>query len=459
MVDPSLRFATIDRLARAVRGGDLDPAEWLETVLRDLETTGRSLGAIAEVTPERAGRALRALLASGSRARRGPLWGIPFGVKDIYDTAGIPTRWGAPPYRDRVPDDDATVIRQLDAAGAILAAKLSLIQLAGAGGYRSPAASLHGPCANPWRAGHWSGGSSSGSAAAVGAGLLPFSLGSETTGSVVIPAAFCGITGYRPTWGAASRAGVMSVAWSLDKVGILARSAADCRQVMSALGGRDPRDPTSADWRIGEWKTEPVTIGLLEPHEDRLGVAAERFEAALADLRRCGVRFRRIELPEADARRVMDPLLAGETAQAHAALARDPGIASLVGAAQRAGLRRALRLPAADYAAAAERRLAVDAAVRDVFRRVDLIASPTIPAEAPRLSTDLGRWPPRRRHLGVFGAVSGLPGVSVPMGPGPTGLPLGLSLIGARFDDARVLGVAARFQQETAWHLQHPVAA
>src|SRR6185369_8250813 len=176
---------------------------------------------------------------------RGPLHGIPYGAKDLLAVAGAPTSWGAQPYRDQLLQEDATVVRRLRDAGAVLCAKLAMVELAGGMGYNQAFASFTGPGRTPWNPARWSGGSSSGSGAAVAAGLVPFAIGSETWGSIQFPAAFCGVTGLRPTYGRVSRHGAMALSWTMDKLGPLARTAEDCGLVLNAIAGPDPLDESA----------------------------------------------------------------------------------------------------------------------------------------------------------------------------------------------------------------------
>ena len=179
---------------------------------------------------------------------RGPLHGIPYGAKDLLATSGgIPTTWGAAPLRDQVFGFDATVVRNLEEAGAVLASKLAMVEIAGGMGYRQPNASFTGPGRNPWDPSTWTGGSSSGSGAAVAAGLVPFAIGSETWGSILSPANNCGVAGLRPTYGRVSRFGAMALSWTLDKLGPLCLTADDCGLVLEAIAGPDPNDQTAAD--------------------------------------------------------------------------------------------------------------------------------------------------------------------------------------------------------------------
>lgn len=439
---------------RALRRRDVSSLELTRRALDRLDGTGRRLNAVAELAGERALVAARA--GDRERARgidRGPLHGVPYGVKDVIAARGMPTRWGAPPYRDQVIDSDATVVRRLSAAGAVLVAKLSLIELAGAGLYSSPAASIDGPCRNPWDVSRWTGGSSSGSAAAVAAGLLPFTLGTETRGSLVIPAAFCGITAFRPTYGSVSRNGVMTAAWSMDKVGPLARTAAACATVLSAIAGPDAEDPTT---NVAQAPRVPrgLVFGILPDDLDADPETRRAFAAADAVLRRIGGRVRRIALPPHDYLSLSQTIVAIETAASHEELIRSPRLDELVDPNQRIGLRSYLERSATEYARVIETRVAATRDLAQVFETVNVLIAPTVLVEAPPIDTDL-RSVPRLRYA-VLGAVAGVPGVSVPMGAGPRGLPLGLSLIGPRFSDRWLLRLAARYQRETDWHLRRP---
>src|SRR5262245_33226319 len=240
-------FLGIRELGAQLRARKFTPVELAELALRRLETIGPKLGAVATVTRERALREAHRANQELLRGKdRGPLHGIPYGLKDLVAAKGAPTGWGALPLRDQTIDADATVTKRLEQAGAVLVAKLAMVELAGGMGYNSPNASFTGPGRTPWNTGYWSGGSSSGSAAAVAAGLVAFAIGSETSGSILTPSAFCGVTGLRPTYGLVSRHGAMALAWTLDKLGPLARSASDCAIVLAAIAGPDPDDATTS---------------------------------------------------------------------------------------------------------------------------------------------------------------------------------------------------------------------
>src|SRR4051812_6805924 len=240
-------FATIPELNAKLKAKEFSAEELARAFSERLQRLGPRYNALALPLPLEALRKAREVDGDLKRDRlRGPLQGIPYGVKDLLSYAGQPTTWGAKPYAAQVFDYSATVITKLDAIGAVITGKLSTVELAGGGGYRFPSASLTGPGLNPWDRTRWSGGSSSGPAAAVAAGLVPFAIGSETSGSIVTPASFCGVTALRPTYGLVSRYGAMALSWTLDKLGPFARSAEDCGLVLQAIAGKDSRDPGSA---------------------------------------------------------------------------------------------------------------------------------------------------------------------------------------------------------------------
>src|SRR5215831_10100098 len=242
-------FMPIRELKTLVKTRQVSPVELAETFLARLETLGPQYNAVVTVTRERALQQARQAerdIAAGHY--KGPLHGIPYGAKDLLATSGgIPTTWGAAPLRHQKFEYDATVVRKLAEAGAVLVAKLAMVELAGGMGYRQPHASFTGPGINPWDRTTWSGGSSSGSGAAVSAGLVPFAIGSETWGSILSPASNCGIAGLRPTYGRVSRYGAMALSWSLDKIGPLGLTADDCGLVLEAIAGPDPDDPSTLD--------------------------------------------------------------------------------------------------------------------------------------------------------------------------------------------------------------------
>ena len=243
-----LTWLTIPELGRRLRDRKVSAVELAEHFLGRLERLGPTYNAVVTVLRQPALAEARQRDAELAKGRdRGPLHGIPYGAKDLLAAAGAPTTWGAQPYRGQMFRSDATVVKKLRQAGAVLCAKLAMVELAGGMGYNQAFASFTGPGRSPWDQSRWSGGSSSGSGSAVGAGLVPFAIGSETWGSIQFPAAFCGVTGLRPTYGRVSRHGAMALSWTMDKLGPLARTAEDCGLVLAAIAGRVPADPTTSE--------------------------------------------------------------------------------------------------------------------------------------------------------------------------------------------------------------------
>src|SRR5438067_6411974 len=240
-------FATIPELNARLKTKEFSAEELARAFADRLAHLGPRYNALALPLNQEAIRAAKEVDKELRRERfRGPLQGIPYGVKDLLSYAGQPTTWGAKPYAAQVFDYNATVVDKLDAVGAVMTGKLSMVELAGGGGYRFASASLTGPGLNPWDRSRWSGGSSSGPAAAVAAGLVPFAIGSETSGSIVTPASFCGVTALRPTYGLVSRHGAMALSWTLDKLGPFGRSAEDCGVILQTIAGGDSKDAGSA---------------------------------------------------------------------------------------------------------------------------------------------------------------------------------------------------------------------
>src|SRR5437762_4464820 len=260
-------FLSVAELGRLLRSKQASATELAGYFLDRLERLGPRYNAVVAVTRERAlAEAAQADREIKAGKWRGPLHGIPYGVKDLLATKDYPTTWGAEPYRQQKFDHDATVVERLGAAGAVLVGKLAMVELAGGMGYNQANASFTGPGKTPWNPNYWSGGSSSGPGAAVAAGLVPFAIGSETSGSILTPAAYCGVTGLRPTYGLVSRHGAMALAWTMDKLGPMARTADDCALVLAAISGPDSRDETSVKRRF------EYTERVPNPRRPRLAV-------------------------------------------------------------------------------------------------------------------------------------------------------------------------------------------
>ena len=269
-----LFFATAVEINARWKKGEFSAVQLSSAFSDRLESLGPRLNALAlSLREDSARRAIDLDKQRKLERFHGSLQAVPYGVKDLLSVAGKPTTWGAAPFAGQVFREDAAAITKLANAGGLLVGKLAMIQLAGGGGYRFASASLTGPCLNPWDKSRWAGGSSSGSAAAVAAGLVPYALGSETSGSILTPAAFCGVTGLRPTYGLVSRAGAMALSWTMDKIGPLAHTAEDCGIVLQAIsGGGEAR---RAFWFATQY-TRPIK-------ELRLGYIPSDFDQSAAE--------------------------------------------------------------------------------------------------------------------------------------------------------------------------------
>src|ERR1700692_1331119 len=240
-------FASISEINGKLKAKEFSDVELIRAFTARMEQLGPRYNALALLLPQQAVKAAKEVDGDLKRERyRSPLQGVPYGAKDLLSFAGQPTAWGANPYAGQVFDESATVIKKLEKSAAILTSKLAMVELAGGPSYRYASASVTGPGLNPWDRTRWSGGSSSGSGIAVAAGLVTFALGSETSGSILTPSAFCGCTGLRPTYGLVSRTGAMALSWTMDKLGPMCRSAEDCGLVLHEIAGADAQDPATA---------------------------------------------------------------------------------------------------------------------------------------------------------------------------------------------------------------------
>src|ERR1700722_9060162 len=318
--ESTLAFATIGELSDALRKHEISCVELTKFFGERLETKGPEYNALALSLVKHAKNAAKDVDWELKRERfRSPLQGIPFAVKDLLSVADFPTTWGAKPFADQVFDFDATAARKLKNAKGILLGKLAMVELAGGGGYTSASASLQGPARNPWNKQYWAGGSSSGSGAAVGAGLVPYALGSETSGSILTPACYCGVSGLRPTYGLVSRHGAMALSWTLDKIGPFARTAEDCGIILQVIAGGDSKDPGSAgkSFYYTPQYARPLKdlkIGYAPiDFTDRADAAARpAFAAALAALKQTGVPLIETELPAVSYGPILSTILNSE---------------------------------------------------------------------------------------------------------------------------------------------------
>ncbi len=462
-------FMPLRELAVQLRNGKLSPVALTEGCLDRLEKLGPKYNAVVTLMRERAlteARAAERELRDGKV--RGPLHGIPYGVKDILAAKGAPTTWGAQPYKDQVFDEDATLVRKLREAGAILVAKLAMVELAGAFGYGNADASFTGPGRTPWNTEYWSGGSSSGSGAAVSAGLVPFAIGSETSGSIVTPAAYCGITGLRPTFGRVSRQGAMALSWTLDKIGPLARSADDCGLVLAALAGHDPLDPASAD-RQFEWKlpAKPtdekagkLKLGIVKGSVDGVQPAVKKnFEESVRVLREFAEVDESVALPELPFGPAVGTIIDAEAASAFRDLIDSGKCQELRAPNDRWGGFAGMTVLAVDYLQALRGLTIMKREMDKVYAGYDALIAPSRDTVAYPIGVDFDKAYPGIGSLCPLipaGNLVGQPAVSVPNGFGANDLPTAIQFTGRVWSEAKLLTIAHAYQQVTEWHKKRP---
>jgi aspartyl-tRNA(Asn)/glutamyl-tRNA(Gln) amidotransferase subunit A len=478
MID--VRYATVADLAHGLKRKRYSAAELAASTLTLLETHGPRYNALAALMRDRA--LAEARRADRTRATaRTALHGVPYGAKDLVAAKGAPTTWGAPPYRDQTFDTDATVVTKLGRAGAVLVAKLSMVELAGGGGYRYPNASLQGPGRNPWNTERWSGGSSSGSGSAVAAGLVPWAIGSETSGSIGTPAAFCGVTGLRPTYGLVSRHGAMALSWTLDKLGPMAHTAEDCGLALQVMAGLDPADPTTSGKRFaplaGRAAAAAVRTARVGFAEEDLGHATPEarraLERGLAELRKIVPKVTRAVLPtDLPYGPMVGTVFGAEGATIFAELIDSGRVDELIDKRQAAGLKSGSDIRARDYLQAQRLRAILIERFRALFLTVDVIVGLGRTSTAPSLDMPLDGRPPGAGSLVATpvpgapgqgntalipaGNLAGLPAIFFPCGFGTDGLPVGLQIVGPPFSEPLLVAIVSAYQRETGHHLKRP---
>jgi len=460
-VSAEVLWRPVRELGELVRSRKIKAVELAELYLDRLERIGPRYNAVVTVMRDYALRQARQADAEIAAGRwRGPLHGIPYGAKDLLATAAAPTTWGAAPYRGQRFEFDATVIRKLEAAGAVLCAKLAMIELAGGMGYRQPNASFTGPCINPWAPDAWSGGSSSGSGAAVAGGLVPFAIGSETWGSILSPAGYCGLAGLRPTYGRVSRHGAMALCWTLDKLGPLALTADDCGLILDAIAGADPADPTASDraYRYDATERRRFRFGVLTDATDGCEDAVvENFTRSLETLRTIGT-VEEVTLPDLPWEQTTRIILQVEAASAFEDLIESGGIAELTAPEVHFIPYARDAILAKDYVKAMRLRGVMAREADRVLMRFDALVAPGRVNEAPPLGqdfrSDIGAT--ARDVMGAVGNGAGLPAVCVPNGMGARGLPTSVQFMSRAWEENAALAAARAYQAMTDWHTRHP---
>ena len=458
---------TVAALAERIAKRDVSPVEATQAYLERIEQTEGSIGAFITLTGEQAlerAKAAEAEIADGGY--KGPLHGIPFATKDIFWTKGLRTTSGSLVDGDFVPPRDARAVELLQDAGAHSIGKAHTVEFAfDPTGRNEHYATPH----NPWRQGHYTGGSSSGSGAAVAAGMVPLALGSDTGGSVRVPSSFCGITGLKPTYGLISRAGVTPLSWTLDTVGPMAHDAMDVALAMNALVGYDPADASSVrrspvDYTSGiEGGAKGLRIGVPEGYIAELvdPEVKAAFDEAVAALAKLGATVEQVTIPELAWGEVGSVITTAEAATLHQERMRTS--AEKFDQRVRLRIESGYFIPAPSYLHAQQVRALLGKRLAKVYERFDLLALPTTVTAAPVhevptmvvAGQEVNTRETVIRHTRIFNQ-NGLPAISAPCGFSSLGLPIGLMLVGRAFDDALVLRATHAYQQATDWHTRRP---
>ena len=463
-----LCYASAGTLSRLVQQKELSPVEIIEAHLARIEATEPVLNSYITVLPEEARAAARRAESDIQKGDyRGPLHGIPVALKDLYNTAGVRTTSGSRIFDNFIPEQDCTVADRFRQAGAILLGKLNMHQFAyGPTGENPDYGHMH----NPWDPEMVSGGSSGGSGSAAAAGQCTITTGSDTGGSIRIPAALCGIVGLKPTYGLVSRHGLTPLSWSLDHPGPMVRTVEDAALTMNAIAGYDPKDVASANVAVPDY-TAALTGDIRGL---RIGFPREYFDApldlqvaqavhdALALMESMGAVVSEVSLPMfLDSHTISTAILMAEASAHFRDLLASDG--DKIYGPVRLRLEAGLFISSADYLRAQQGRSVFNRQVRQLLEEVDLLAGPTEPVTAPRLLAETVQA--GEREVGTVGAltqytrsynVTGSPAISIPCGFSNAGMPIGLQLAGRPFDEATVIRAAYAYEQATDWHTRRP---
>lgn len=453
----------------AVRKKAISPVELTKASLQRIEQFNPRLNAFISVTADSALSDARTLEAEAQRGHwRGPLHGIPIAVKDNIDTAGVRTTAASELFKDRVPPEDAEVVRRLKKAGAIILGKTNLHEFAYGG---TSAISYFGPVHNPWALDRIPGGSSGGSAAATAASLCFGALGTDTAGSVRNPACYCGVVGFKPTYGRVSNRGVVPLSWTLDHVGPLCRTVEDAALMLAAIAGYDVLDPTTIDTPVPDYRramnrrTSNQRLGIPQrPFFDGLDPEiAKAVDSAIVVLRKLTASLQEVVLPPTTTpydQIFMDVRSVEVYAYHEQWLAEAP---SKYGATTRQRLvENAAEVQPSAYAKSRHQLEFMRRQIQTTFAAVDLLITPTMSLLPSKISDNVDakgglKYPLGIRNTAPFN-VLGLPAISIPCGLTTSGLPIGLQIAGAPFAESSVLALARAYELETDWHLRRPAA-
>ena len=463
-----LCYLSAGDLSRLIKTREVSPVEVVDAHLERIGNTDGVLNSFITLLPEQAKTAARRAeneIQGGNY--RGPLHGVPVGLKDLFNTAGVRTTSGSRIFDSFVPDQDCTVAARFLRAGAILIGKLNMHPFAyGPTGENEDYGHMH----NPWNPELITGGSSGGSGSATAAGQCTITMGSDTGGSVRIPAALCGIVGLKPTYGLVSRHGLTPLSWSLDHPGPMVRSVEDAALALNAIAGHDPNDVASAQVSVPDYTSaltgdvQGLRIGIpreylqapLDPE------VSQAFQQAIGVLEEMGANVTEVDFPMFQhAQAISGAILMAEASACHRDLLA--ANADQLYPPVRLRLEAGLFITSADYLKAQQARSLFNREVRQLLEEVDLLAGPTEPVTAPRiLASEVQAG---EQKIGTTAAltqftrpynITGSPAISIPCGFSQAGLPIGLQLAGKPFDEITVLRAAHAYEQATDWHRRRP---
>ncbi|MBT4126096.1 MAG: amidase [Chloroflexi bacterium] len=462
-----LTYMSVAEIAPLIKNGELSPVDLVQSSLARIAQLEPALNAFLDVWDESATAAALAAETEISAGKyKGPLHGLPVGLKDLIDYAGTPTTGGSAVLADNIATTDATVVTKLRDSGAIFMGKLNLVEFA----FGTTGLNAHtGDVANPWGTERITAGSSSGSAAAVAAGMIPIALGTDTGGSVRMPASLCGIAGLKPTYGRVSRAGVLDLSWSMDHVGPMTRTTEDCALLMNVMAGHDPRDPASSNAEIPDFTTD-LFKGLAGL---KIGVPTDYFfddtvdsevkasvRTAIELLSANGAEIVELSMPWVNkARAINFGVILPEAVSIHEKMISEH--ADLYTPAVRSRIQSGFNVSGIDYVRAKRAREWFNHQMAESMKQVDVLITPSVPISTPTIAEctpspgNPGQGTELPRFTGVFD-VTGQPSHSIPCGFTENGMPIGMMITGHPFDEATVLRVGHAYEQLTNWHQRPP---
>lgn len=462
-----LHWLSLAEVATLMRRREVSPVEVTEACLARIEALDPTLNSYITVMADQARADARAAEQAIARGQAGPLTGVPIALKDLVDTAGVRTTAASAILKDNVPAEDATIVERFRAAGAVIVGKLTLHEFAFGGTNDNP---HFGACRNPWAVDRIPGGSSGGSGAAVAAGLCYGAIGTDTGGSIRLPAHYCGVVGLMPSYARVPTRGIFPLSWSLDHAGPLTRTVRDAALLLQAIAGHDPRDPLSADVPVPDFSAgigsdiRGLRVGVPRAYfyEDVDAAVAKTVEAALDVLRDLGAELVEVEFPYRDE---IGPIgwtiIMAEGAAVHERHLREQ--ADLFGPDVRVLVEMGALRSAVDYIQAQRARALLRAEAEALFDRVDVLATPSAPVTATPIGARSVVVNEQRRDLSLIQAkcslpfdLTGQPAMSVPCGFDDAGLPVGLQIAGRCWDEATILRAAAAYEQATDWHRRRP---